>query len=212
MIKGIIFDLDGTLLNSLYDLGNSVNRTLIKHRLNTYPMEQYNTFVGNGVYKLVERAFGQDYHKLDDAFHMFLNDYSENCAVDSRMYQGMHDLLKTLNEKKIPIAISTNKAQDLTDKIVKHYMADIDFVDVIGDRYDDLKKPNPYYPLKIMEKMNLKPENILFVGDSDVDMMTAKTAGFKAVGVSWGFRSKEELLEHGATRIIEKAEEILEYV
>ncbi len=209
MIKGVIFDLDGTILNSLEDLGQSVNRTLIKHNLKEYPMDAYNQFVGNGVYKLVERAFGKDYPKLDEAFKTFYEDYSKNCTVNSYLYDGVYDVLKKLNELNVPVAINTNKAQDLTDKIVKHFLGDVEFVDVIGDRFDDLKKPNPHYPLQIMEKMNLKPEEVLFVGDSNVDMMTAKTAGFKAFGVLWGFRSKEELLESGADQVIDDVHEIL---
>lgn len=209
MIKGVIFDLDGTILNSLEDLGQSVNRTLKKHNLETYPMKRYNEFVGNGVHKLVERAFGKDYPKLEEAFETFYTDYSENCTVNSYLYDGIFDVLKKLNELKIPVAISTNKAQDLTDKIVEHFLSDVDFVDVIGDRFDGLKKPNPHYPLAIMDKMNLKPEEILFVGDSNVDMITANTAGFKAIGVLWGFRSKEELLKHGADQVIDDACDIL---
>ena len=211
MIQAVIFDLDGTLLNSLADLGNSVNRVLTHFNKEIYPLSTYNTFVGNGVYKLVQRAFGEDFEALDTAFELFLKDYEANCDVDSKLYEGVHELLKSLNDKNIPIAISTNKAQNLTDKLVKHYMGDIEFVDVIGDRFDDLKKPNPHYPLQIMDKMNLKPENILFVGDSDVDMMTAKSAGFKAVGVSWGFRSTEELERSGANEIITNASEVLKF-
>ncbi len=209
MTKAVIFDLDGTLVNSLEDLGNAVNRTLEKHNKKKHPMDLYNSFVGNGVHKLVERAFGHDYEALDTVFDIFYEDYSLNCMVDSYVYEGMLELLHELNDKNIPIAISTNKAQDLTDKIVEHFFYNIDFVDVIGDRYDNLKKPNPHYPLVIADKMNLKPHEILFVGDSDVDMITANKAGFKAAGVSWGFRSQKELLENGADMIISQASEIL---
>lgn len=210
-MKAIIFDLDGTLLNSLQDLANSVNKVLVQHNQAPHPLEKYNQFVGNGVQKLVERAFGSDYDKLDEAFDSFLEDYTENCINDSKPYEGILNLLQWANTKDIPIAISTNKAQDLTDKIVAHYFKDIDFVDVIGDRYDGLKKPNPYYPLQIAEKMQTKAEDILFVGDSDVDMMTANSAGFVALGVSWGFRSEKELLAHGASKIITNAHQIRNY-
>ncbi len=202
MIEGFIFDLDGTLLNSLQDLGNAVNRTLIKQGLKPHDLDKYRFFVGNGVHKLVERAFGSDYLHLDQAFEIFYEDYTQNCTKDSFLYDGVKDFLKELNRCKIPIAICTNKAQDLTDKIIEHYFFDVDFVDVIGDRFDGLKKPNPHYPLEIAEKMGLKPESIIFMGDSDVDMLTAKASGFKAVGVSWGFRPQEELLDKGADLIV----------
>ncbi|NLW14708.1 MAG: HAD-IA family hydrolase [Erysipelothrix sp.] len=209
MIKGIIFDLDGTLLNSLNDLGNSVNKVLRAHGFEEHDMSSYKNFVGNGVYKLVERSFEKDYDNLEEAYQSFLMDYKDACTQDSHLYDGIYDLLKRLNALEIPIAIHTNKAQELTDKIVKHYMSDIDFVDVIGDRFDGLNKPNPFYTTHIANQMNLKPESILFVGDSDVDIINAKNGGFIPAGVSWGFRHEDELLENGAKHIINNAEEIL---
>lgn len=211
MKKAVIFDLDGTLLNSLQDLADSTNFVLEKYGKEPYPLVQYQTFVGNGIRKLVERAFGEDFEYIDEAFADFQTHYSENCTNASYLYETVYETLKELNKFNVPIAIHTNKAQDLTDKIVEHYLSDIDFVDVIGDRFDGLKKPDPHYSLEIMRKMKLENEDILFVGDSNVDMNTANNAKFKAIGVSWGFRDVKELKEHGADQIINRLDEIVEY-
>ena len=212
MYKGVIFDLDGTLLNSIDDLGNSVNRVLLNHGLEPHTMDKYQYFVGNGIRKLVERAFPDNYEQLDIAFEEFVDDYKDNCTVDSVLYPGIDDLLLKLEALGIKMAICTNKAQPLTDKIVKKLFLGYNFVEVIGDRFDNLNKPNPHYVFEILEKMNLNNDEVLFVGDSDVDMKTAINAGLDGCGVSWGFRTIKELKHSGAKYIVDEALEILNIV
>lgn len=212
MFKGVIFDLDGTLIDSRNDLGNSVNRILVKHGLDPHPMAAYNQFVGNGIEKLVERAFPKDYNDLEGALQDFIVDYGEHCTDDVVFYPGILKMLETLNTMNIPIAVLTNKEQSLTDKIIDAAFQSVQFVDVIGDRMDGLKKPNPHYIHTLLNKMNLNPEETLYIGDSDVDVQTGHNAGLKVCGVAWGFRGIEELKKNKADFIVETADEILKIV
>lgn len=207
---GIIFDLDGTLINTLFDLGNSCNRTLEKFGHPTHSIDKYQYFVGNGMRKLLERSLPGSYNDdFETMFAFFLNDYEKHHTNDSKLYPGVYESLKKLNELKIPIAVCTNKKQEFTDTILKHYLADIDFIAAIGDRFDGHHKPDPRHALEIARHMDMDPESIYFVGDSNVDMMTAQNAGMIPVGVSWGFREVKELQEHGAKMIINTMEEIV---
>lgn len=208
-MKGIIFDLDGTLLNSLEDLAMSCNRTLVSFGYTPHALEAYKKFVGNGIKKLVERAFPVGFEHLDKALDFFIDDYAKHCTDASVLYDGVKELLSKLEQANVVMGICTNKQQALTDKIVRHYLNDVPFVSVLGDRFDDKHKPNPQGPLHIASAMNLDPSAILFVGDSDVDMITASRAGMKAVGVSWGFRDQVELVESGADVIVHEPLEIL---
>ncbi len=207
---GFIFDLDGTLLDSLDDLMNSLNTVLKKYGLKQHNREAYQNFVGNGMKVLVDRACPADYENKEQILEEFLNEYGERYHEKSQPYPQIIEMLKSLNEKNIPIAICTNKKQEYTDKIVEVYFNDIDFVAVYGDQFDGKEKPNPFYALKIADTMGLEPKDIYFVGDSNVDMFTANNANMNAVGVSWGFRSVSELKETGAKHIVHSANDILE--
>lgn len=212
MIKGVIFDLDGTLLNTLYDLGNSTNRVLNFYGLDSHPVNVYKTFVGNGIKTLVKRAFPEGFEKLDEALELFIKDYTAHCMDESLPYDGILELLETLNTMQIPIAICTNKKQELTDMVIEKYFGAFPFVDVIGDRFDGFTKPNSRYPLEIAKKMDLAPEEIILLGDSDVDVRTAINAKMIPIGVSWGFRNEKELRDEGAKHIIHHPLELLELI
>ncbi len=209
---GFIFDLDGTLFDSLEDLKNSLNTVLEKYDLPQHSSENYQLFVGNGMKVLVERAVPKEYPQIKAVFEDFLVEYGNRYYEASTTYDGILSMLKTLNDKNIPISVCTNKKQEYTDEIMKRYFADIKFVDVVGDRSDGLNKPNPHYPLEIAKKMAMDTKDIFFVGDSDVDMMTANSANMKAIGVSWGFRSVEELKAAGALEIVESPQDILKLI
>lgn len=200
---GFIFDLDGTLYDSLEDMANSLNIVLERKGLSPHPLNAYKKFVGNGMPKLVERALKDHPERYDEIFKEFLEEYAKRYDEFSRPYDGILAMLKGLQDEKHLLAVCTNKQQVYTDKIVEKFYKDTDFIAVVGDRSDGLRKPDPHYPLEIAKKMALDPKDIYFVGDSDVDMQTAKNSGMIAVGVSWGFRSVEELKAAGADYIID---------
>lgn len=199
---GFIFDLDGTLLDSLVDLKNSLNTVLKQYNLPQHTSTDYRQFVGNGMKVLVERAIPENHPDRDKILNDFLIEYGQRYYENSRPYDGVIEMLKTLNEKNIPISICTNKKQEYTDEIVKRFFNEIEFVKVVGDQFDGLHKPNPFYPLRIADKMRVDSKDMYFVGDSDVDMNTALNAKMKPIGVSWGFRSVQELKDAGAIVII----------
>lgn len=205
---GFIFDLDGTLLNSIEDLKNSLNSVLKRYQLPEHSSSSYKDFVGNGMKVLVERAVPKGYPEIEKIIKEFLLEYEKRYYEESRPYDAIMPMLKTLNEKNIPISICTNKKQEYTDEIVKRFFSEIEFIKVVGDKFDGLNKPDPFYPLMIAEEMNLKSSDLYFVGDSDVDMQTSINAKMKGIGVSWGFRSVTELKNAGATLIIDAPEDI----
>ncbi len=209
---GFIFDLDGTLFDSLEDLKNSLNTVLAKYGLPEHSSDDYRIFVGNGMKVLVERALPKDYPQADLVLEDFLLEYGNRYYEASTAYDGILEMLRALNDRNILISVCTNKKQEYTDEIMKRYFADIKFVDVVGDRSDGLTKPNPFYPLEIAKKMKLEPTDIFFVGDSDVDMMTSANANMKAIGVSWGFRSVVELKNAGALKIVNSPKDILKLI
>lgn len=207
----IIFDLDGTLLNSLDDLGNAMNATLLEFGYPIHPMESYKTFVGNGLRKLCERALMSPKDNFDEIFARFLQNYEKQESV-AQVYPSVLETLKELNGQGIPIAVHTNKMQGFTDTIMKHFFHEIEFTQVIGDRVDGKNKPNPHHTLNIIADFPGNIEHVYFVGDSDVDMFTAHNAGAIPVGVSWGFRSVEQLQGAGSAHIIDDMKEILNVI
>lgn len=209
-MKGIIFDLDGTLYDSLADIGNSANRTLAAYSYPIHPLSSYQEFVGNGLKVTITRALPDGVDLTDEILQSFLSDYEKNHTVDSKPYPGILEMLKTLNDHQIPVAICTNKKQEYSEGIVEKDFKNIDFVSVIGDLSNNTLKPDATNTLEIAKKMNLSPKEIYFVGDTNVDMKTAKNAGMVPIGVSWGFRSVHELHEAGAHKIVDTANELLE--
>ena len=207
---GFIFDLDGTLLNSLEDLKNCLNTVLKKYNLPEHDSAAYQNFVGSGMQALVDRAIPDNHPDRNAILEEFLEEYSYRFTEKSRPYHGIIPMLKILNEKNIPISISTNKKQEYTDELVKKFFSEIDFVAVEGDKFDGRHKPNPFYPLLIAEKMKMDPKDLFFIGDSDIDMQTSINAKMKGIGVSWGFRSVEELKAAGAQAIIHQASDVLD--
>lgn len=205
---GFIFDLDGTLLDSLEDLKNSLNTVLERFNLPQHNSAAYKQFVGSGMKALVERALPKDYPDGQLVLNEFLTEYEKRYYEQSQPYDGIISMLEKLQERNIPFSICTNKKQEYTDEIVKRFFTDFDFVAVVGDRSDGKTKPDPYYPLLIAKAMKMDSQNIYFVGDSDVDMLTANNAGMEGIGVAWGFREVEELKKAGASLIIQEPKDI----
>ncbi|MFI3316472.1 MAG: HAD family hydrolase [Rikenellaceae bacterium] len=208
----IIFDLDGTLLNTVGDLAACCNATLEQHNLPTHSLEDYSSFVGNGILRLVERAIPEELRteELIGAVRKdFVALYTENIAVHTKPYPGIAELLTALQERGVAIAIASNKFQAGCEKLAKHYFPNIRFAAVLGQRPNIALKPDPYIIREIIQRTSYTPDKILFVGDSGVDMMTAAAARVDSVGVTWGFRTQEELTEAGAKHVVEKASAIL---
>lgn len=210
--KGIIFDLDGTTLDTIQDLSDSVNEVLKQFGHPTHGYEEYKLKIGHGFRNLLEVSFPKDSwdrNRIDEALELFVKIYDKKYMEKTMPYEGICQLLLELNRRNIKIAVNSNKRHDYTNALIKKNFPDIPFVDVIGEQAGVPKKPDPKAALKIAEKMELLPTEILYAGDSETDMQTGKNANMDTVGVLWGFRSREELEENGATYLAESTEDIL---
>lgn len=211
MIKSVIFDLDGTLLDTLDDIHNVVNRVLQLNDLPVKTIPEVKAAVGRGVEELVLRLFPSGELSAQRAFKI-ASDIRETFllhgTVLTKPYSGIEEMLDTLVGRGIPMAVLTNKPQASAEKAVSVYLPDVPFRTVQGAMPGFPIKPESEIAMKVVLKLGTLPEETLMVGDSDVDMDTAKNAGLIAVGVSWGFRSVELLLEHGADVIVNDPMEI----
>ena len=214
--KAVIFDLDGTLVDSLADLSDSVNLMLKSYGFPTHEMEQYRYFVGNGSKKLMERTLPRDKAAsaefVEEALVKYKAIYKERLLEKTRPYNGVRELLAELKSRGIPLAVCTNKHNDAALTIVKILFAPGTFEEVLGDRPGFPKKPNPATPLEIASHLGVKPDEVAYLGDTSVDMETAVHAGFLPVGVLWGFRPEEELVKSGAKVLLKAPLELLEKV
>ncbi len=212
--KAIIFDLDGTLLNSLIDIADSVNLVLEKYNLPTHSIEDYKLFIGNGIEKLVALALPENIKKTD--FEKYLSEiksvYEKNQISKTKPYNGVIEMLKTLNNRGISLNILSNKPIEFTKMLVEHFFVDIKFDNVLGAREGIPKKPNPQAVFDIIENLQLEKCAVLYVGDTGTDMKTAENADLTSVGVLWGFRGMEELVENNANYIIDEASKIIDIV
>ncbi|MDR3626210.1 MAG: HAD family hydrolase [Ignavibacteriaceae bacterium] len=203
--EGVIFDLDGTLVNSLEDLADSMNKVLSEKGYPVHSYEPYKYFVGNGIRNLVVQALPESARTeeiISACYDIMIKYYGEYCLVKTRLYDGIAELIKTLKEKNIKLAVLSNKADELTKQIIGKLLNSSDFEIILGAKPGLLSKPDTTGALLISKHFGIPPENIFYLGDTKVDMITANKAGMFAVGVLWGFRTKEELLENGAKEII----------
>ncbi len=211
MKKLIIFDLDGTLLNTIDDLAMATNHALAENGYPTHAVEAYNLFVGNGINKLFERALPEQARTLENVLRIrasFIPFYDVHKRDLTRPYDGILELLKTLSDNGVKLAIASNKYQLATEKLVNYYFAETPFVAVFGQRDNVPIKPDPTVVEDIRRLANAEQAETLFVGDSGVDMLTAQQAGVTAVGVTWGFRSAEELRTYNPDYLVAKPDEI----
>mgnify|MGYP001028728301 FL=1 len=212
MKKLVIFDLDGTLLNTIADLAAATNQALLHYGYPTHETEAYRFFVGNGINKLFERALPEGERTEENVWKIrsqFVPYYDKHNADLSRPYPGIPELLETLQQQGIMIAVASNKYQAATRKLISHYFPEINFIEVLGQREGIPAKPDPSIVNEIRAKAGVKQDDILYVGDSNVDMKTAHHAGVTAIGVAWGFRPRTELENSQPAHIIEKAEDLL---
>ena len=211
MKKLVIFDLDGTLLNTIADLANSTNYAL---KVLGYPIhepDKYNFMVGNGINKLFERALPDGEETEENVLRVrqeFVPYYDQHNADKSRPYPGVTELLETLQTAGMQLAVASNKYQAATEKLIAHYFPNIKFTAVFGQREGIPVKPDPIIVKEILQIAKVQEEETLYVGDSGVDMQTAINAGVTSCGVTWGFRPRTELESFHPDHIVDNAEEI----
>lgn len=213
MYKTIIFDLDGTLLDTLDDLTDSTNAVLDKFGLKRRTREEVRAFVGNGIAKLIERAVGQDgMDRHAEVLAEFKRYYGAHCAEKTAPYEGILSLLQTLKEQGVKTAVVSNKADFAVKSLSKTYFDGL-LLSAVGEDEEKgiRKKPAPDSLLAVMEQLSASAETTLYVGDSEVDIQTAKNAGVDCLCVTWGFRDKAYLVEEGGRLFVDTAAEILHY-
>ncbi len=214
-IKMCIFDLDGTLIDSLEDLATSVNYALKKNGFATHDTDAYRQFLGDGVVMLIKRAMATR-NFTQSEYEAVKKDYDEHykvhCLDKTSLYDGALELLETLKAKNIKLAIISNKPDDFVKSIADKMKLTKYFDYISGGLPDIPKKPDPYAFNVIMQKFSLVPSECLYTGDSNVDIYTGKNAGIKTLGASWGFRGKQELIDADAEVIIDSLLEVLRYV
>ena len=210
--EAVIFDLDGTLLNSLAGIGDAMNILLQRLGYPTQPLEAYKYFVGEGIIQLVKRALPKDRGNLHDLGQLVIDYraiYDTTWPQKSPPYEGIPELLDALSRKNIKTAVLSNKSDDFTRRMVSELLPRWTFEAVKGVRSGAPRKPDPAAALQIAEMTGIVPEKTVFIGDSDVDMQTAVNANMYPVGVLWGFREADELLANGAKHLLEHPMELL---
>lgn len=213
MYKHVIFDLDGTLLNTIDDLADTGNHVCTLHGWPTHTVDAFKLMVGNGIPKLVERFApqGTSQEVLDQAFQEFMDWYGVHKEDKTAPYAGMPEVAKALREAGVSIAVLSNKADVMAGPVVEHYYPGI-FPVVQGALPGLPTKPDPTLLHKLMDRLGATQEDTLFVGDSNVDIRTAKNGGLTGCGVLWGFRSREELEAAGADVIVSTPQELLDFI
>lgn len=210
-VKAVIFDLDGTLLNTLEDLKDAVNHALEQNDLPLRTLEEVRQFVGNGIDKLIERAVpeGRKNPKFESVLACMKAYYAVHCKDKTCAYEGIMPLLEELKSRDLKLAIVSNKTDAEVKVLSKEYFGDY-FLASIGEKEGVEKKPAPDTALKALEELGVSKEQAVYVGDSDVDVKTAENAGLRNIAVTWGFRSKSYLKEQGAKEFIDTPSELLD--
>jgi len=212
LYKAVIFDLDGTLLNTLEDIGTAANRALDKKGFPSHPIDLYREFVGEGAKLMITRTLPEEYRDemtIRSCLEEYLAEYRRCWDAATKPYDGIPDLLNAVVSRGMKLAVLSNKAEGFTRQCVSKFLSHWTFDIVIGEKEGVARKPDPQGALIIAARLGVDPGETLFVGDSGVDMKTAKAAGMFAVGALWGFRDREELEQNGADVIINHPMEIL---
>ena len=214
MIKLCIFDLDGTLVNSIYDLADGMNYAISKRGFETHDYEKYKKMVGNGISVLADRAMvipvgSADPEMKEAILADFRAYYKVHCMDKTLPYENIKELLDELDKRNIMYSVMSNKDDGFSKKIVKALFPENEFASIWGKRDGFERKPSPQAVWTLIDELNVKKDECLYIGDSDVDVMTAQNAGLRFCGVKWGFRSVEELKDAGAKFIAETPFDIL---
>jgi phosphoglycolate phosphatase len=211
--RAIIFDLDGTLLDTLEDLADSYNRTLVKQGFPPHPTEAYRYFVGDGARMCMTRALpeeSRDDETVTLCLEMFREDHETNWNVKTMPYRGVRGVIEALARRQIKLAVLSNKTQEGADRCMEYFFPDRKFDITIGHRESLPLKPDPSGAIEIATKLGVAPAEFIFLGDSPVDMTTALAAGMYPVGALWGFRPSKELRESGAAVVVERPSGVLD--
>ena len=214
-IKLIIFDLDGTLIDSIEGLAASMNKVLSSRGYPEHRVEDYKRFVGNGIRKLVSRGLpeeNRDPETVNLCYDKMLLAYQELYAIGMSIYKGIDTVLNELSAKGIILAINTNKNQEMAERVVDGFLSKWNFVKIMGEGAVSTIKPDPEAAIQIASEVGVKPWECIYIGDSEVDLKTAQNAGMHSILVTWGFRTEEELLRHKPEVLIKSPNEILRYV
>ncbi|WP_072543313.1 HAD family hydrolase [Bacteroides mediterraneensis] len=215
MKKLVIFDLDGTLLNTIADLAAATNYALTQFGYPTHPTDAYRFFVGNGINKLFERALPEQERTLENVIRIrskFVPYYNIHNADLSRPYPGIEELLNLLQQHHLQLAVASNKYQEATAKLIGQYFPAIHFTAVFGQRDNVPTKPDPQVVNEIIQMAGVSKEEVVYIGDSGVDMQTGLNAGVTTIGACWGFRPKSELEEFHPDLLAEKPEDISHFL
>lgn len=211
--QAVMFDLDGTLADSIVDIADSMNRTLSHFDFPGHDYDQYKLMVGNGLKNLTEVALPEEQRKtetIEKCFRFLMDDYQRNYLNKTKLYDGIAELLDALTEKGLKLTVLSNKADEITSRICEVLLKPWKFEIILGatDRFS--RKPAPDAALYVAGTLGVKPEQIVYLGDTGIDMKTANAAGMMSVGVTWGFRSEQELIDNGAKLIIHHPMELLD--
>jgi phosphoglycolate phosphatase len=205
-----IFDLDGTLLDTLEDLKDGVNAALSHFGFPERSLDEVRRFVGNGIRNLMIRAVpgGEEEPRFEDIFLWFKDYYTRHCMEKTREYEGISELFTALSEKDIAIAVLSNKNDEAVKELIAHYFPGrVRYA--LGHRKNSRIKPAPDAVFAIMEALDISPAETVYIGDSDVDIKTAENAGVDCISVDWGFRDRDFLIENGAKKIVSSCDELL---
>ena len=212
--RGVIFDLDGTLVDTLEDIAASMNMALKLHGFPELPTPEYREKVGSGIRRLAFLSLPEDAREEETASLVAADAarfYAENPLTFSKAYPGVLELPRMLAQKKIKAAVLTNKPDPVAQKVISGLFPPAAFTIIQGEIFGRPRKPDPACVWEILVELSMTPSDIVFAGDSEIDMETAVLSGCYALGVSWGYRTREQIAQAGAKRIIEKPEEILDF-
>ncbi len=212
-MKFAIFDLDGTLVNSLADIAEATNYTMSELGLPRYELSEFNYMVGDGLKMLIERALPHDkQHLYDKAVELYNSYYGSHYTVKTKVYDGIPELLEGLRSRGVTLAVASNKTDYFTTDVISHYFGNEYFKIVQGKSEGRPVKPDPAIISVIMEKLHADKKDCYMIGDTKIDIQTGKNAGIKTIGCLWGFRTREELEAAGADLIAEKPSDIIDMI
>jgi phosphoglycolate phosphatase len=215
LIKAVVFDLDGTLLDTLDDLADCYNRVLTALGFPTHPVGAYKLFIGDGARKCIERALpagARDDSTIDHCLTLQKQDYAENWAVKTSPYDGIKELLGELKNLQLPMAVLSNKDQVFAELCVDHHFGNQTFDVVMGHQMGVPNKPDPSGCMNIANQMSVPANQFILLGDSGMDMQAARRSGMLGLGALWGFRSRRELVDAGAFALVETPVELLNFI